>query len=267
MYTDQKQTQPQGNAKQQQLKIPRQRLQITAGSSKGSDSPSQIFFRSDSTKPNQSTGNYDRFKRGYDRDRNVERAWNLSYNYNQSRAQGAYADSADDSYQAESIDNTENDLMIMNVPQNTSQQVDHVDDNKDNLDSSEHLQYSYFQDEYGYHVVNVTIAAHKYRRCKAAFSFNNKLHAHLRLCRSIKIPSVLVVDAQFFTCDIVVSSAKSDMTRGLVFRSWHFCIFKGVFPQPSKQMTCVSTRVASCPSSIAHIWLEFCRMRRYWTRE
>ncbi len=90
--------------------------------------------------------------------------------------------------------------------------------------------FNYFFNENEYHIEIELIAqnkSHECRRCKTNFSFNNKLHQHIRQCRKKRFT---IVD--FFhttnacTSDrIIVFRVKSDLFKDLVFRSWHFVIF------------------------------------------
>ncbi len=94
--------------------------------------------------------------------------------------------------------------------------------------------FSYFLNEKKYHIDTELITQkifkiHKCRKCKKNFASNNKLHQHVRECRQKSRKEILSIET--FHIDethvnrIIISSTKFDLTKNLVFRSWHFVTF------------------------------------------
>jgi hypothetical protein len=70
---------------------------------------------------------------------------------------------------------------------------------------------------------------HQCRKCKKKFSFNNKLHRHIRECRKTLKNEVFTIETfhlhETLFNRIIILSAKSDLFKDLAFRSWYFVIF------------------------------------------
>jgi hypothetical protein len=90
--------------------------------------------------------------------------------------------------------------------------------------------FNYFFKKNEYHIEIELIAqnkSHECRRCKTNFSFNNKLHQHIRQCRKKRFTIVNSFHATNACTSnrIIVFKTKSDFFKDLIFRSWHFVIF------------------------------------------
>jgi hypothetical protein len=93
-------------------------------------------------------------------------------------------------------------------------------------------EYSYFLNENEYHidieVIQEKVSVFQCRKCKANFFSNNKLHKHVRECHQVKsiVVKTFHVDKSMQESNrIIVFRTKSDLTKSLIFRFWHFVIF------------------------------------------
>jgi hypothetical protein len=108
-------------------------------------------------------------------------------------------------------------------------------------------EFNYFLNENEYHIeieLIVKSNTHQCRKCKANFSFNNKLHHHIRECRQ-KLNTKIVIDS--FHVDklndrVIVFKTKSNLIKSLTFRSWHFVIFHArTFENESLNKLCANS--------------------------
>jgi hypothetical protein len=114
-----------------------------------------------------------------------------------------------------------------------SNEFDKKNENHHQTDDQLNEKYDYFLNENEYHIdtkmiVQKNFKIHQCRKCKKEFSFNNKLHQHVRNCRKTRKEKTLVVQTfyiEFAFERIISSSTNSNIIRELNFRAWHFATF------------------------------------------
>ena len=201
----------QPNAKQ--VEGPKPRLMITAGPANGSDLPPRTTNYNDGTyasNPFRPNNNYQAGR------------WNTRGRQNGSwrqrdRPQGTYfAESSQhtsDQHEQEPLDETPQSL-DEHYASPDEPPTEQPDDNNG----------EYHHEEYGYYV-GITVRQTRRaqcRNCKADFTSNNKLHAHIRVCQHRKRTTNAVSrDSPL----IIKSDATTVKSKGLAFQSWHFATF------------------------------------------
>ncbi len=201
--TYQSQTQTFSTARQ--LKTSKTQLQIIADSSKefAFSSKSNLFRLTENFifRLNQSVQNQEEYECS---DRFFEKAWNQrnSWNnqervniYNRDKTQEAYTDAIEKNDDVNNSRNYQNQKRYQNSNSNIflieinkkNENSHHIEDDLETFDQDQ--KYSYFLNENEYHISIEMIdhtksLIHQCRRCKKIFSSNNKLHRHIRECRS-----------------------------------------------------------------------------------
>lgn len=133
----------------------------------------------------------------------------------------------------------------------------------------------YYHDQFRYHLrTTIMPPASEARQCKicyAIFTFNNKLHAHLKCCCHRKlaphksIPKTLITQSAYLEgtpttkaapigstpltkatriggIPVIESSAEKDILNSLAFCSWHFATFQArLTPDGPKDKLCANT--------------------------
>jgi hypothetical protein len=206
------------NAKQ--LKASKSRLQII-----DSDQQNEFAFFSKSYSLRFEQSNN---REEYDRRDSLRKAWNNQNRniYNQSRTQEAYTDATEKN---QSMKNSRNDQKQEFI----SNEFDKKNENSHQIENQFIEEYDYFLNEDEYHIdtkmiVQKNLKIHQCRKCKKEFSFNNKLHQHVRECRKTSKEKNFIVQTfhiEFASERIISSSTKLNITKKLIFRAWHFAIF------------------------------------------
>ncbi len=246
------QSQSQNFSNAKQLKVSKSQLQII-------DSSQQNEFASFSKSYSSrfdSRYNQKNNREEYDRRDSLKRAWNqkISWNnrnrdnYNRSKTQKAYVDvnEKNQSYM-------KNSQFEQNHQQNENSDFILKEINKKNedfyqIDQQTNEKYNYFLNENDYHI-EIEICnqdkSYQCRNCKKKFSFNNKLHQHVRECRKIQKERTFDVETfhiEFTSDRIIISAAESNIFKDLTFRSWHFVIFfVRIFKNESLDELCANT--------------------------
>ncbi len=211
-----------------QLKSSKSRFQIT-----NSEQQSEFAFFSKSYSSRFDQNNN---REEYDRRQSLEKAWNnqnRNNNYNRNKAQEAYADAIEKNQDLEDSRNIQKhcEKSEFTTDEQDKKNYDSYESKKAN-DRAEN--FNYFLNEDEYHIdtkmINQKMSKiHQCRKFKKKFSFNNKLHQHIRECRKTLRNKALTIETFHLNETsfnrIIISSAKSEMFKDLAFRSWHFVTF------------------------------------------
>lgn len=201
----------QSNAKQ--VEGPKPRLMITADPANGSDLPSRTANYNDGTYANNPFRPNNNYQAGQ---------WNTRGRQNGNwrqcdRPQGTYftesSQPTSDQHEQKPLNET---------PQAFDEHYTSPDEPPTEQPKGNNSEYHH--KKYGYHV-GITVwqtRPAQCRNCKADFTSNNKLHAHIRVCQHRKrATNAATRDSP----PIIKSDATTVKSKGLAFRSWHFATF------------------------------------------
>jgi hypothetical protein len=240
----QSQSQTLSNAKQ--VKTSRSQLQIIASSS------NEFAFFSKSYSSRLDNRYQKNNREEYDRRDSLKRAWNnqnRDNNYNRSKAQKAYVDAIEKNQDLEDSRNIQKDCekSEFTTDEQDKKNYDSYESEKAN-DRAENFNYFLNEDEYHIDTKMInqkTFKIHQCCKCKKKFSFNNKLHQHIRECRKALKNKAFTIETfhlnEMSFNRIIISSAKSDLFKDLAFRSWHFVTFVArIFKNESLNELCAN---------------------------